>query len=85
MPLPFIMASAATTVEAFQFIPILTFHIGAEGPFYLSLPLLYLTLIDALPLTLRQTHGYQRGQVQRRDGLGVWDWHMHTLVYGMTD
>ena len=20
-----------------------------------------------------------------RDGLGVWDWHMHTLVYGMTD
>ena len=20
-----------------------------------------------------------------RDGLGVWDWHMHTVVYGMTD
>ena len=19
-----------------------------------------------------------------RDGLGVWDWHMHTEVYGMT-
>ena len=20
----------------------------------------------------------------RRDGLGVWEWHMHTEVYGMT-
>ena len=20
-----------------------------------------------------------------RDGLGVWDWHMHMKVYGMTD
>ena len=19
-----------------------------------------------------------------RDGLGVWDWHVHTVVYGMT-
>ena len=37
----------------------------------------------------RQTHRlwktYQRGQVGgRRDGLGVWDWRMHTEEYGMT-
>ena len=25
-----------------------------------------------------------KGQVGRRDGLEVWDWHMHTVVYGMT-
>ena len=22
--------------------------------------------------------------VGRREGLGIWDWHMHTAVYGMT-
>ena len=34
---------------------------------------------------LCKTYGYQRGQVVRgRDGLGVWDWHMRTVVYGKT-
>ena len=28
-------------------------------------------------------YGDQRGQVGVGDGLGVWDWHMHTMVYGM--
>ena len=32
----------------------------------------------------KQTHGYQRGQLEKKDGLGVWDWYMHTAVYGMT-
>ena len=33
---------------------------------------------------LWKTYGYPMGQVgDRRDGLGVWDWHMHTEVYGM--
>ena len=31
----------------------------------------------------KQTYGYQRGQVVGRDGSGVWDWHMHALVYRM--
>ena len=31
----------------------------------------------------KQTYGYQSGHVVGRDGLGVWDWHMHTVVYGM--
>ena len=31
----------------------------------------------------KQTYGYQRGKVEGRDGLRVWDWHMHTIVYGM--
>ena len=30
-----------------------------------------------------QTYGYQRGQVEWRDGLGVWDWRTHTAVYVM--
>ena len=25
-----------------------------------------------------------KGTCGRWDGLGVWDWHMHTVVYGMT-
>ena len=33
---------------------------------------------------LWKTYGYQRGQVRGRDGLGVWDWHLHTEMYGMT-
>ena len=28
-----------------------------------------------------KTYGYQRGQMGW-DGLEVWDWHMHTEVYG---
>ena len=33
---------------------------------------------------LWKTYGYPMGQVgDRRDGFGVWDWHMHTEVYGM--
>ena len=31
----------------------------------------------------KQTSGYARGQV-RRDDLGVWDWHMHSVLYRMT-
>ena len=31
-----------------------------------------------------KTYSYQRGQVGLgRDALGVWDWHMHTEVYGV--
>ena len=30
------------------------------------------------------TYGYQRGQLVGRNGLGVWYWHMHTVVYGKT-
>ena len=25
-----------------------------------------------------QSYGYQRGNVEGRDGLGGWDWHIHT-------
>ena len=34
----------------------------------------------------KKTSGYQREQVWGRgmDGLRVWDWHMHTKVYGTT-
>ena len=32
----------------------------------------------------KQTCGYQSGQVEGRDGLGLGDWHMHTVVPGMT-
>ena len=33
---------------------------------------------------LWKTYDYQKGQVgEGRDGLGVWDWHMHTEVYEM--
>ena len=28
-----------------------------------------------------QTYGYQRGNSGVRDGLGGWDWHMHTTIY----
>ena len=31
----------------------------------------------------KQIYGHQSGQVAGRDGLGVWGWHMHTIVYGM--
>ena len=30
-------------------------------------------------------YGHLRGQVWGRDGLGVWDWHMHAEVYGMVE
>ena len=30
----------------------------------------------------KQTYGYQRGQMAGRDGLGVWDWHIYTVVNG---
>ena len=33
--------------------------------------------------TLKTISGFQRGEVVGRDGLGVWDWHIHTVVYGM--
>ena len=32
----------------------------------------------------KETYGYLTGQVGESDGLGLWDWHMHTEVYGMT-
>ena len=32
-----------------------------------------------------KTYGYQRGQLgEGDDWLGIWDWHMHTEVYGIT-
>ena len=31
----------------------------------------------------KQTYSYQRGEVEEKDGLGIWDWDMHTIVYGM--
>ena len=34
---------------------------------------------------LWKTYGYQRGKVGGgMDGLEVWDWHMHTELYGIT-
>ena len=36
------------------------------------------------PLPVIQRYENQMGQVEGRDGLGVWDWHLHTEVYGMT-
>ena len=31
-----------------------------------------------------KTYGYQRGQMGlEKDILGIWGWHMHTMVYGM--
>ena len=32
----------------------------------------------------KQIYGYQRRQVRGRNGLGVWDRHMHTMVDGIT-
>ena len=32
----------------------------------------------------KQTYGYQREQIGEKDGLGLWNWHMHMEVYGMT-
>ena len=32
----------------------------------------------------KQIFGYQRGQAVGRDLLGVWNWHMHTVVHGLT-
>ena len=29
-------------------------------------------------------HREQKGMMGRRDGLGVWDWHVHTELHGMT-
>ena len=29
----------------------------------------------------KQTYGYQRESVEERDGLRVWDWHIHTTTY----
>ena len=29
----------------------------------------------------KQTYGYQRGKVGRRDKLGVWDSHIHSTIY----
>ena len=31
----------------------------------------------------KQTYGYERGKMGGKDGLAVWDWHMHTTLYGM--
>ena len=28
-----------------------------------------------------QSYGYQRGRGKKRDGLGVWDWHVHTALF----
>ena len=33
--------------------------------------------------TLRTNLGLPKGIGRGRDGLGTWDWHMHTEVYGM--
>ena len=42
---------------------------------------MYRTETDSQTL---KTNGYQREQMEAgRDRLGVWDWHMHTEVYGM--
>ena len=30
----------------------------------------------------KQTYGSQSGKGAGRDGLGVWDWHVHIAVYG---
>ena len=32
---------------------------------------------------MKYPYDYQRGQVEERDELGVWDWHVHTEIYGM--
>ena len=29
----------------------------------------------------KQTYGYQRRNVGGVDKLGVWDWHIHTMIY----
>ena len=29
----------------------------------------------------KQTYGYQRGKVGGREKLGVWDWHIHTIIF----
>ena len=34
----------------------------------------------AITCLLEKTCGWQRG-VSGKDGLGVWDWHIHTTVY----
>ena len=32
----------------------------------------------------KQTYGDQKRRVKEKDGLEVWDWHIHTVVYRMT-
>ena len=34
--------------------------------------------------TLKTNLWLPKGQVAGRDGLGVWDWHMHIVVCGIT-
>ena len=29
----------------------------------------------------KQTYGYQRKNIGGKDGLGGWDWHIHTTIY----
>ena len=31
----------------------------------------------------KQICGYQKEKTGGRDRLGVWDWHNHTIIYGM--
>ena len=32
-----------------------------------------------------QTYSYQRGIVEMGDKMGAWDWHIHTIIYGMDE
>ena len=31
--------------------------------------------------TCEQTYGYQRGSMEGRDRLGIWDWLVHTAIF----
>ena len=41
------------------------------------------TKLKQIHRSWKQTYGYQTGKAGGRDGLGAWDWQMHTSVYGM--
>ena len=38
-------------------------------------------LIYKTETDLENRPGYQRRNVERRDELGVWDWHIHTTIF----
>ena len=51
-------------------------HLYVESKKNDTYELIYKTETD-----LENRHGYQRRNVERRDELGVWDWHIHTTIF----
>ena len=76
--------SAAPRWELLNFPLLLRTYVIGLGPALLQYDFILTSNICKDPIS--KTYGYQRGRAEDgrvRDGLGVWDCHMHTEVYGM--